>query len=107
MLETLIPAWLPADIAACVSAAELAPDRKRIRRELELLETALGHYVAAYDDVLSSQDGSVRRGRTGLCALFESAPLTREQLAIIREAERRHPGIVFVAYRRPLSRRNR
>jgi hypothetical protein len=105
MLKTLIPAWVPADIAVYVSAAELAPDRKWIRRELAILEIALGHYVAAYDDVPSSQRGTGPQGRTGLCALFESASLTSQQLAIIRDAESRHPGIVFVAYRRPLSRR--
>ena len=107
MLKTLIPAWVPADIAACMSAAGLAPDRKSIRRELEVLEAAFGHYVAAYDNVRSAQGESVRRERTGLCTRFEPAPLTNHQLAIIRDAEHRHPGVVFVAYRRPLSRPNK
>jgi hypothetical protein len=101
MGNTLIPAWVPADIASGLPIEELAPDEKRIRRALRVLETTLGHYVAAYVDGSSSQV-SVSRRRTGLCALFKPAPLTRRQFAIIRDAERRHPGVVFVAYHRPL-----
>lgn len=101
MANTLMPAWVPADIASRLPIEELAPDEKRIRRALKILETTLGHYVAAYVDG-SSSHVSVSRRRTGLCALFEPAPLTRQQFAIIRDAERRHPGVVFVAYHRPL-----
>ncbi len=43
---------------------------------LTILETTLGHYVAAYVDG-SSAHVTVSRWRTGLCALFEPAPLTR------------------------------
>jgi hypothetical protein len=99
MANTLIPAWVPADIASRLPIEELAPDEKRIRRALKILETTLGHYVAAYVDG-SSSHVSVSRRR--LCALFKPAPLTRQQFAIIRDAERRHPGVVFVAYHRPL-----
>ena len=101
MANTLIPAWVPADIASRLTIEELAPDERRIRRALKILETTLGHYVAAYVDG-SSSHVPVGRRRTGLCALFEPAPLTRQQFAIIRDAERRHSGVVFVAYHRPL-----
>jgi len=101
MANALIPAWVPADIASRLPIEELAPDEKRIRRALKILETTLGHYVAAYVEGKSSHV-PVSRRRTGLCALFESAPLTAQQFAIIRDAEHSHPGVVFVAYRRPL-----
>jgi hypothetical protein len=101
MADTLIPAWVPADIASRLTIEELAPDEKRIRRALKILETTLGHYVAAYVDGDSSHV-PVSRRRTGLCAFFEPAPLTRQQFAIIRDVERRHSGVVFVAYHRPL-----
>jgi hypothetical protein len=101
MANTLIPPWVPADIASRLRIDELAPDEKRIRRALKILETNLGHYVAAYADGRSSHLSTSRR-RAGLCAVFKQAPLTRQQFAIIRDAERRHPGVVFVAYHRPL-----
>jgi hypothetical protein len=101
MANILIPAWVPADIASRLPVEELAADERRVRRTLKILEATVGHYVAAYVDG-RHPDVSVSRRRTGLCALFEAAPLTRQQLAIIRGAERTHPGLVFVAYHRPL-----
>ncbi len=104
MAHTLIPASVPADIASRLPIEELARDERRSRRALKVLETTLGHYVAAYVDGSGSRV-SVSRRRTGLCALFKPAALTRQRFAIIRDAERRHPGVVFVAYHRPLIRR--
>jgi hypothetical protein len=100
MANALIPAWVPADVASRLPIEELAPDEKRIRRAVNILETTLGHYVAAYVDG-SFAPVSVNR-RAGLCALFEPAPLTSLQFAAIRAAEHRYPGVVFVAYHRPL-----
>jgi hypothetical protein len=100
--ERLVPAWVPADVGARVYVGELAMDRADIRRELQILEAALGHHVAAYapDCMPLKRAGPARR--TELCALFEPACLTRTQLAMITGAESKHPGILFVAYVRPL-----
>lgn len=102
----LVPAWVPADVAERVYLGELASDRADIRAELEILDAALGHHVAAYDRESVSLKRAGQTGRTELCALFESACLTSAQLAGITAAESKHPGILFVAYVRPLLRRD-
>ena len=100
MANTLVPAWVPAEIASRLPLEELAPAEKPIRCAVKILETTLGHYVAAYVD--RSRGPSSSRRRPGLCALFEPAALTDVQFAAIRAAERQYPGVVFVAYHRPL-----
>jgi hypothetical protein len=97
-----VPAWVPADVAERVYLEELALDRADIRAELETLDAALGHHAAAYDLERVSLKRAGPGERTELCALFEPACLTPTQLAVIRAAESKHPGILFVAYVRPL-----
>jgi hypothetical protein len=105
MSKRLIPAWVPIDIATGPTASEFANDRTTTRRELDVLEVALGHHVAAYAE-RGSDDMDARTHRHELCAIFEPAHLTCPELALIREAETRHPGVVFVAYCRPPKRRS-
>lgn len=81
-------------------------ERADIRAELEALDAALGHHAAAYDLESVSLKRAGPAERTELCALFASACLTPTQLAVIRAAESKHPGILFVAYVRPLVRRD-
>jgi len=41
---------------------------------------------------------------TGLCKTFKVADLGPEAVSLLKEAEKRNPGAVFVAYSRPLTR---
>jgi hypothetical protein len=96
MVQKLIPAWVPPDISARLPKGELALDGEALRVELDSLGKALEHHIAAYNN-------KATRVPAGLCSIFEAAPLTAEQVAVLRDAERRHPYVVFVAYRRPLT----
>jgi hypothetical protein len=98
MAQKLVPAWVPQEVSARLPTRELALDGKALRRELDSLGKALEHHIAAYV-------GNAVGEPTGLCKIFEEAPLSAEQVAVLRVAERRHPNILFVAYRRPLTRR--
>jgi hypothetical protein len=98
MVQKLVPAWVPPDVSARLPQGELALDGEALRLELDSLEKALEHYVAAYN---RNATGVPR----GLCTIFEAAPLSGEQVAVLRYAEGRRPNVVFVAYRRPLTRR--
>jgi hypothetical protein len=68
-----------------------------VARELAALASELGCYTAAY-----------RRGAPdvdrGLCFFYRAARLTPSQLHRLHASERRLPDIVFVVYRRPLTR---
>jgi len=97
MAQKLVPGWVPQEVSARLPTRELAPDGNALRCELDSLEKALEHHVAAYV-------GNATGVAHGLCTIFEAAPLSDEQVAVLREAECRHPTIVFVAYHRPLRR---
>ena len=95
-----VPPWVPGDVVPRVDQAELAPLSPAIEDERRALETRTGAYVAAY---LSGAQPR-RAGSVELCSLFEAADLDASSLAAVRIAERRHPGVLFVAYARPLVR---
>jgi hypothetical protein len=94
----LVPPWLFGDLAAAIDRSELAADGADARRELARLEAETGHHIAAY------REGAAPR-ENALCRFLEPAPVGREDLERLRAAERRVPGVVFVAYRRPVTRR--
>ena len=95
-----IPHWVPRNVARDLDVAELVRETAELRRQCRALERILGVYVAAY------RAGATGHPR-GLCIIYEAAPMLPSHLARIRAAEAQHPGVVFVAYRRPLRRRNR
>jgi len=76
---------------------ELAAPSVEVARELAALARELGCHAAAY-----------RRGAPdvarGLCFFYRAALLTPSQLHRLHRSERRLPDVVFVAYRRPLTR---
>ncbi len=94
----VIPEWVPRGVAAELNPDELAAGSPGIVQERHALEDELGVFVAAY------RPGAKGRPE-GLCILYESAELSESDVARLRAAERRHGGVVFVAYRRPLRRR--
>jgi hypothetical protein len=93
--QRMIPYWLPRDLVSVIDLSELASDTPRTRRELGVLEAETGHYIAAY------RDGAEQRANAH-CGFLEPADLKSADLDRIRDAERRAPGVVLVAYRRPV-----
>jgi hypothetical protein len=91
----LVPAWLPQDLASVIDLTELALDEPGTRRELARLESETGHHIAAY------REGAARR-ENALCSFLMAADVSGA-VDRIRAAERRVPGVLFVAYRRPVA----
>ncbi len=90
--------WLPGELAAEIDLSELAPPTAAIADVCAELGLVLDAHVAAYR--------ATALGRpTGLCSVFQVAGLALPSVDRLIAAERRFPGIVFVAYRKPLLRR--
>lgn len=99
MCPTMVPLWVPRELRQSMDLDELTSDAVALSQRDELT-AALGVYVAAYA-------ASARGKPRGLCAVFEAAQLTSVQLGKLKEAESRFPGVLFVAYARPLRRHPR
>jgi hypothetical protein len=98
MSRDSVPRWVRRNVAQDLDLAELIPVTSELRRYCRSLECTLGVHIAAY------RAGAIGRP-TGLCTVYETASLGRSDLDRIRATEARHPGVVLVAYRRPLRRR--
>ena len=98
MSHDSIPRWVPRTVAGDIDVGELVPPTADLRRQCQTLERTLGAHVAAYR-------AGATGGHGGLCSIYETALLLPAHLERIRAAEKQHPGVVFVAYRRPLRRR--
>jgi uncharacterized protein (TIGR00290 family) len=94
-----LPPWIPESLRDRIDLRELIHDAEALR-EGDCLERELGCHVAAYD----RQAKGMSRG---LCEVFRSAELPDAAVKRLAEAERRIPGALFVAYAKPLERRQR
>jgi hypothetical protein len=95
-----IPRWIPAEVRRRLDLGELAADEGDVGDEAERLGARFHAFVAAY------RAGA--RGRPhGLCSVYKYARLSGDAVGEIKGAEEQRPGIVFVAYRRPLERYHR
>jgi hypothetical protein len=92
-----IPHWIPAAMKPYLELDELAADDGVIAGESERLGRELNANVAAY------RAGTLGRPH-GLCSLYRSATLSNDEFQRLKAAESRFPGVVFVAYARPLRR---
>jgi hypothetical protein len=89
-LEQLLAAYpwlgqLGADLIARLDLAELADPQPCAR--------ALGPTVIAY-----RRDVPPRSGRVQLCTVVPVAQISSSRIAVLMDAERAHPGLVFVEY---------
>ena len=92
-----IPRWIPGRVRSRLDLAELATLDADRAAEIDRLQSLIGANVAAY------RAGA--RGRPqGLCLTYKAAKLTPEDEARLAAAEAAHPGVVLVAYARPLQR---
>ena len=92
-----IPGWIPAAMKSCLELDELAVDDGMIADEAEKLGQELHAYIAAYR-------ASALGLPHGLRSIYRSAVLSIEEYQRLQAAESRFPGVVFVAYARPLRR---
>ncbi|MEN6319818.1 MAG: hypothetical protein ABFD82_13820 [Syntrophaceae bacterium] len=92
-----IPSWIPAVMRPCLELEELIADDSTIADEAEKLGRELNANVAAY------RAGTLGRPH-GLCSIYRAAELSIEEFQCLQAAELRFPGVVFVAYARPLRR---
>jgi hypothetical protein len=93
-----MPPWIPRDNPTVVDAREFAQARQDVEHERRHLERQLDLHVAAYDR-------SAKPTRNGLCSVYQVASLSGLQLRSLQQAEARLVGVAFVAYAKPLRRR--
>ncbi len=95
-----VPPWVPGTIKTKIDLAEFTEADHPSVCERDRLGKALGLNIAAYK--LSG-----RTNTNGLCAIYQSADLTSEQLQMLRASEQKYVGVAFVAYRNPLQQHDR
>jgi hypothetical protein len=83
-----------------LDAEEFVPYDGDVALQTEVLARELGVFIAPYRSDRARMPGHVQ-----LCQTFAPASLSADQVEQVSTAERRTPGVVFVAYARPLRRR--
>ncbi len=100
--RTVHPPWVPADVAARLSADEFVPYNGEVALAAEALAHDLGVFIALYR---AQPRARIARDHQ-LCQFCMATPsLCPATVRQLRAAERRYPGVLFVAYARPLQRR--
>lgn len=97
---TAYPPWVPGELVVLLDADEFAPYDGDVALQAEALARALGVFIAPY-----RSDPARVLEHPQLCQTFAPASLCSEEVEQLSAAERRNPGVVFVAYARPLRRR--
>lgn len=97
---TTYPPWVPGELAVLLDADEVVPYDGDVALQAEALARALGVFIAPY-----RSDPARVPEHLQLCQTFAPASLGSEEIQQLVAAERRNPGVVFVAYARPLRRR--
>jgi hypothetical protein len=92
-----IPSWIPEAMKPNMELDELAADDGVIAGESERLGREFNANVAAY------RAGTLGRPH-GLCSIYRSAVLSNDEFQRLKSAELKFPGVIFVAYARPLRR---
>ncbi len=91
------PEWIPQADLEQLDLTELADWDGLLKKECVRLGAELGAYVAAY------RHGAKPRA-AGLCSVYRYARLDQDGAHALAATERRHAGITFVVYARPLER---
>lgn len=76
---------------------EFRPYEGRVASDAEALAETLGVFIAVYQSLRPLEMIAVH-----LCQTYRTAILDPDDVKLLRVAEERHPGAVFVAYARPL-----
>jgi uncharacterized protein (TIGR00290 family) len=95
--QTGYPSWIPESEIPDINLEELITNEVRVENARKMLEDATGFYFASY---------RVHSGgrQNGLCHTYRTAPLSPSEMELIKLHEAALPGIIFVAYQRPLQR---
>lgn len=90
-------AWIPEWETPHIDLSNLCTTDARVERARVRLELATGHHFAAYRTVAMERSN-------GLCQTYKAAAISSRDYPLIQQQEVECPGVIFVAYQRPLSR---